>query len=318
MEEEVGLVKIQIINLIKTAESFAGIEVHLPVGSKLVKLNYSQDQFVDILRKLQQKDVHEVYVLAEDCKKIISQVQESLSSKSFYDPSTTDEQRVETVDRAMATVKNIINQLGVDVETVNLLKNINARAMNLLSESPSIFSFIKRFKKNCSEEFLRSILTSYVMSLAIDQFDWKSKAVKEKGALASLLCDLMLSKEDFDTLHKWNRPYAELPEHIRRHPLEIAERLRSKGNLIPLETITIIEQHHEIPDGSGYPLKIDGGRFNQLSSIFIVSQQFIQELVNVNFDYEQRHVILNNLQKKYGSGKSFEKALDSLVRVVGI
>jgi hypothetical protein len=318
LEVEPGLVKIHIVNLIKTAASFAGIEVHVSIGAKLVKLNYPNEQFVDILRKLQQKDVTEVYILAEDCKKIIAQLQESLSSKTFYDPKTTDEERVESVDRAMATVKNIINQLGVDVETVNLLKNINAKAMTLLSESPTIFTFIKRFKKNCSEEFLRSILTSYVMSLAIDQFDWKSKAVKEKGALASLLCDLMLTKEDFDTLHSWKKPFAELPEHLRRHPIEIAEKLRAKGTLIPLETITIIEQHHEIPDGSGYPLKIDGGRFNLLSSIFIVSQQFIQELVNVDFDYDQRHIILNNLQKKYASGKSFEKALDSLVRVVGI
>jgi len=43
------LVKMEIVHLIKFAGKFAGIEVHLPVNGKYVKLNYSQDLFVDIL-----------------------------------------------------------------------------------------------------------------------------------------------------------------------------------------------------------------------------------------------------------------------------
>ncbi len=317
MEQDSGLlVKMEIIHLIKFAGQFAGIEVHLPVNGKYVKLNYSQDLFVDILRKLQMKDVQEVYIKEADCAKVLQQVNDSMSAKSFYDPKTVAEKKVEAVNAAMETVKGIINQLGVEPETVRLLKTINGRAMTLLQESPSIFAFIKQFKKNCSEEFLLSILTNYIMSLTIDKFPWRSEQVKEKGALASMMCDMTLTKEDFKVLRYWEKNGGDLPEKLRRHPADIAESLKKNKLLIPIETITIIEQHHELPDGSGYPHGINSNRFNQLSTIFIVSQQFTSMLHEAEYDYEKRLEIISKIRSKYGSSKMFDKAIDALVTVI--
>lgn len=310
------LVKMEIIHLIKFAQKFAGIEVHLPVSGKFVKLNYSEDHFVDILRKLQQKEVTEVYIKEADCTRLLETINEAMSAKSFYDPKTMQEQRVEAVNAAMETVKGIINQLGVEPETIKLLKVINGRAMTLLSESPSIFAFIKQFKKNCSEEFLLSLLTNYIMSLVIDKFPWKSEQVKEKGALASLMCDMTLTKDDFKELRNWQRNGGELSEKLKRHPADIAETLKKNRLLIPIETITIIEQHHELPDGKGFPFGINANRFNQLSAIFIISQQFSELLHDSGYDYEKRLDIISRIRDKYGSSKVFEKAIEALVLVV--
>lgn len=310
------LVKMEITYLIKFADKFVGIEVHLLVSGKYVKLNYSKDLFVDILRKLQQKDVQVVYIKEADCNRLVEQIGQSMSSSTFYDPKTMQEQRVEAVNAAMEVVKSVITQLGVEPETVKLLKTINTRAMTLLSESPSIFGFIKQFKKNCSEEFLLSILTNYIMSLMIDQFPWRSEMVKEKGALASMMCDMILTKQDFQILRDWQKNGGELPEKIRRHPADIADALKRNRVLIPIETITIIEQHHELPDGKGYPYGINANRFNQLSTIFIVSQQFTERLHEAEYNYEKRGEIISKIRSIYGSSKMFEKAIDALVAVV--
>jgi hypothetical protein len=310
------LVKFEISSLLKFADKFAGIEVHLPVNGKYVKLNYSSDQFVDILRKLQQKDVQEVYIKESDSQVVLEHISESLSAKTFYDPNSVQEKRVEAVSAAMDTVKNIINQLGVEPETVRLLKTINTRAMTLLSESPSIFAFIKEFKKNCSEEFLLAILTNYIMALVIDKFPWKSDPVKEKSALASLMCDMTLTKEDFYILREWQKTGGELPEKIKRHPADIAEALKKNRLLIPIETITIIEQHHELPNGAGFPHGINANRFNQLSTIFIISQQFTEQLHLEGYNYEKRTEIIQRIHEKYGTSKMFCKAIDALTSVV--
>lgn len=309
------LIRVPITQMVKFADSFAGAEIHLSVAGKFVRLNYSTDEFLEIIRKLQQKEVQMVYIRQSEVKKIMMEIQESLSSKQFYDPKTVTEEKVENLDEAMKTVKNIINQLGVDSETVTLLRLVNVRAMNILSESPSLYAFIKRFKKHCSDEFLRAMLTSYVMALVIDKFPWKSDSVKEKGAMASLLCDLLLEKEDFAILRRWEKEGGDLPENIRNHPTELAEKLRIKRDLIPPETVTIIEQHHELPDGKGFPHGVNATKFNQLSAIFIVSQRFIEELFEENFDYEKRFDITARLSKKFNT-KSFEKAMDALTQVV--
>lgn len=310
-----GLVKIKITHLIKFAHSFAGIEVHVVVGGKFIKMNYADDQFVDILRRLQQKDVEEVHIRKEECSKILTEIQNSMSSKSFYDPKTTDEQRMETAESSVEAVKTLITQLGVDKQTVDILRNVNQKTMAMIQESPTIYMFVKQFKKNCSEEFLRSVLTGYVTSLVIDKFPWKSVPVKEKAALASLLCDITLGKPDFEAL-KQNELYGTpLEERIKNHPIEVSKLLSQKKDIIPSETITIIEQHHELPDGTGFPSALEVGRFNQLSSIFIISQKFIEHLFHANFDYSERHAIIHRLHTVY-KGRTFDKAMEALIAVV--
>ncbi|HXH76242.1 MAG TPA: hypothetical protein VNJ08_14825 [Bacteriovoracaceae bacterium] len=315
MDNASGLVKMPVTHLIKFADTFVGIEVHIFLNGRFVKLNYSDDQFIEILRKLQQKDLEDVYLQAADCKKVTDRIQESMSSKTFYDPKTTSEQRIESTEAAMKVVKQVITHLGPDTDTVKLLTTINNRAMSVLSESPTLFAFIKRYKKNCSEEFLRTTLTSYLMSLIIDKFTWKTDVLKEKGALASILCDMMLEKEDFKIIREYEKNGGELPERLRQHPIEVAESLRQKRNLIPSETLTIIELHHELPDGRGFPRNITATRFNHLACIFILSQKFIEELFEANFDFDKRLEIIQRLQKKYSS-KSFEKSMDALIAVV--
>jgi response regulator RpfG family c-di-GMP phosphodiesterase len=318
MEQEVdpsGLVKIKITHLVKFAASFAGIEVHVYVSGKYIRMNYANDQFVEILRKLQQKELEEVYIKQEDCRRVLTEIQNSMSAKSFYDPKTSDEQRMETAEQSVEVVKNLITQMGVDKQTVDILKAVNQKTISMLNESPSIFMFINRFRKNCSEEFLRSVLTGYLTSLVIEKFPWKSIPVKEKAALASLLCDITLNKEDFGILREYEASGSPLPDSIRIHPQEVARLLSQKKDVVPSETITIIEQHHELPDGTGFPNGIDLSRFNQLSSIFIVCQRFTEALFNARFDYNLRHDIIQDLQKTY-KGRTFDKAMDALISVV--
>lgn len=316
MDNPFGLLKVQVHHLIKFADNFAGIEIHLPVDNKFVKLNYSTDQFVEILRKLQQKEVVYVYIKSTDSHKIMDRVEESMSPKSFYDPSTIPEQRVENSEAALKIIKQVITQLGPEEKSVKLLNTINTRALTLVSESPTLHAFFKRFKKNCSEEFMRTMLTSYLMSLVIDKFPWKSDALKEKGALASVLCDLLLDKNDFQKIKDYEKSgEGELSDRLKHHPVDVADQLRKKRNLIPSETLTIIELHHETPDGKGFPRGITASRFNHLSCIFILCQRFIEELYEENFNFEKRIEIINRLESKYGA-KSFEKSFQALLSVV--
>jgi len=308
----------QVFNLLKFADAFAGIELHLPVDNRFVKLNYSSDQFIEILRKLQQKEVIYVYILHADSHRLMDKIQDSMSAKTFYDPATIVEQKVENTEAALRIVKQVINHLGPDEKSVKLLATVNHRALSILSESPTLHAFFKKFKKNCTEEFMRTMLTNYLMSLVIDKFPWKSDALKEKGALASLLCDMLLEKEDFKIIREFEKTgIGELSERLKQHPIEVAEQLRKKRSLIPGETLTIIELHHETPDGKGFPRGLTASRFNHLACIFILCQRFVEELYEENFNFEKRVEIIERLQAKY-SAKSFEKSMSALVSVVNV
>ncbi len=312
-----SLIKFNVKHLLKFADTFAGIEVHLPINGKFVRLNYANDQFVDILQKLQQKNVENVFINQKDCHFILEHISQTLSSKKTVNKEKKAE-LLEALNSAMENIKNIMSQLGIELETVKLIKVINDRAMSLLSDSPSIFSFVKDFKHNCSDEFLRAILTNYIMSLVVDTFPWSSNELKTKIALAAFTCDVVLNREDFQHLREWQKKGGELNEKVRSHPEVISCMLKEKRSFIPHETITIIEQHHERPNGTGFPHGITSTRFNQLSSIFIVCQQFTEELHDANYIFDKRIQILSDLQVRYdySSCRVFRKALEGLARVV--
>ena len=310
-----NLIKVKIAHLIRFASSFQGIEVHVFVDNKFVKMNYSSDQFVDILRRLQQRDLDEVFITDVDCTRVMEEIQKQLSSKHFYDPNTHDEERMSIAEQSFEIVKEFIKQMAINKQCVDILNTVNQKTLSILNESPSIFMFIKRFKANCSEQFLNAILTGYLTSRVIDQFAWGTTPVKEKAVLASLLCDITLNKSDFDEIKNYELHGGKINDRIKNHPHEIAKLLTVKRDIIPTETITIIEQHHEVPDGSGFPFGIQSGRFNQLSCIFIVCQKFIDHLVQERFDYSKRQEIMERIQKKY-SCKTFDKAISALIKVV--
>ena len=49
---------------------------------------------------------------------------------------------------------------------------------------------------------------------------------------------------------------------------------------IPPDVSVIIEQHHERPDGNGFPNGINFKRISVFSSIFIVAHDFVKYVMN--------------------------------------
>jgi HD-GYP domain-containing protein (c-di-GMP phosphodiesterase class II) len=129
------------------------------------------------------------------------------------------------------------------------------------------------------------------------------------------MCDMTLKAEDFAELKAWRTSGGALSSRLKNHPADIANRLKKEKLLIPIETITIIEQHHEFPDGSGFPYGISVNRFNQLSAIFIVCQQFTERLHDAKYDFDKRAEILKAIRERYSS-KVFDKAVDGLALVL--
>ena len=309
-------IPVPVVHVIAHPRLFEGVEVHVKISGKLVKLNYSGESFMQIIEKLQSKGVELIYVNETDFCHILELFQNNLTTKRFYDPKTTDEERVATVEATVTSVRDYLKRFGATKETVEIIKTSNLRIQEMLESSPGIHAFVKRFKANCSQEFMKSNITNFLASLVINEFSWKSQLIVQKTMMAGMLCDITLEAGDFATIAKYELEGGELEERIRQHPIAAAEILKRKRDIIPMETITIVEQHHERPDGKGFPLgESMVARFNQLSAVFIVSQRFVDLLFRNNFDYNKHHDIIKELQLVYKDGV-FEKAMDALISVV--
>lgn len=311
-----GHMKVPIGYLTRFGDEFLNADIYIKLGDdKFLKLTLKDEEFKDTIERYVQKGLNEVYLEEEAFRVIFNTIKSKLSTEQFFDPSSTPNQKVELLQASFNIAKEFLVKIGVEEEAIELCKNINSNALKMVRDQGNIFKFFSEFKANCSEEFLNSILVSHLTILMIDQFMWRSTSIKEKAALASLLCDMTLKAEDFASLNADLKAGNILQEHILKHPIQISAILGSKKNFISNETLTIIEQHHETQDGKGFPYKLKHNRITPLSAIFIVATQFIDGLVKTKFDYEKKTEILSEISAKNFLGV-FGKAYDSLVAVV--
>jgi len=311
---ETNFVPVPISHLLRHPTYFEFVEVHVKIAEKYVRLNFAEEPFNDILTKLLKKNVVHVYLSEEDFEQVLAKFQQ-LINEDQNAHGTSDELRASQAETAIALSRDFIKRYGVNQQVLNVVKESNQNIQTILSNSPGLFAFVKKFKENCSEEFLKVSVTNFLCANVIATFPWQTPQIIEKTMLAGLFCDLSLEVHDFDEIKALESGEGQLSDRVKRHPLSAMDILSLKRDLIPQETLTIIEQHHERPDGKGFPYGITVTRFNQLSAIFIVCQRFTDELFESEFDYTKHHATVEKLRTIYEGGV-FTKAMDALIAVV--
>jgi HD-GYP domain-containing protein (c-di-GMP phosphodiesterase class II) len=64
-------------------------------------------------------------------------------------------------------------------------------------------------------------------------------------------------------------------EKVRKH-IDVAVNFLQNFKGCPQEVIKIVTEHHERPDGSGFPRGIRQDEFGELSVIFVVAHEFVE------------------------------------------
>jgi HD-GYP domain-containing protein (c-di-GMP phosphodiesterase class II) len=98
-------------------------------------------------------------------------------------------------------------------------------------------------------------------------------------ALAAFLHDLPLKDDDLarisslsELTFKSEGLQREQVEAFMKHPEEAAQLVRQLRD-VPAEVAAIVEQHHERPDGTGFPKELGFAKIGRLSSIFILAHE---------------------------------------------
>ena len=308
---------VPLLHLLKHENLFSGIEIHVKIAEKYVRLNFAEEPYKDILEKLHKKSVDQVYISEEDLAFILSKFSGALESGAVDLNTFNEEIRANTADVLFSMSRDFIKDHGVSSELVGAMSQATLSVQTMIEKSDGLAAFLRKFEEECSEEFLKINVTTFLTSAVIKHFPWKSQQIIEKTMLAAMFCDITLSYSDLAKVSSFETVGGELSLELKRHPLNAIHFLAHKLDVIPMETLTIIEQHHEKPDGTGFPNGIDISRFNQLSAIFIICQRFTDELFANEFD-TRKHTESLDLIRDHYHGAVFAKAIEALVKVVAV
>lgn len=137
-------------------------------------------------------------------------------------------------------------------EAQNLIQALNLR----LGGSGNVLETVARLRRHDSGLFSHCLNVSLLSMIFARHLGWERQEI-ETMALGAVLHDLGMMPWAQEFFHQ-TAPLSDQDwEEIKAHPQRGAEILQSLEQ-IPPEILSMIRQHHESPDGSGYPLGLPG------------------------------------------------------------
>jgi len=316
----------------RTLESYVAVNVVLLEKMKLipvplyvkihdenfVRICHGNQEFSDIeAQKYINHKVTQLYIERKDIQDFIGDYQRRVF-ESVEGMRGTDCAFALT-SASLDFIKQAQERLGFTREVQEMTtKNINM-VLSLLGEHDNFKQILGKWQTSNNSYYAEcASLVALISTSVAKKLNWVSDLTAQKLAFAAVLHDMTLSSSDvanMDLLRealspawKKKKPPAHIEEY-RNHPAKASELVKNWQHCPP-DVDTIILQHHELPDGSGFPSHLGHQRIAPLAALFIVAEDLARYILAAtpqkNFDtwlFERRD---------YFSRSEFKKVVEVL------
>lgn len=267
-------------------------------------LRLSQDKFVklfssganfdkdDYEKYTVQKGIPYLYIRKEQCQEFTEQYDAQLGKLLTAD--SINLHKISSLNKfTTEIVQELIQQIGFTKAVQNLVRTQVLLTVKALGGHPKLSQIMKEIHRGEGKYIpSHSTICAYFACSLAAELHWTTESTFQKLTLASFLHDITLSNHALaaiDSLSELDAKKDQFTEQeqqaYRDHPIRSAELVRNMPE-IPPDVDTIILQHHEKPDGTGFPKKIAHSYIAPLASVFIVAHDLTRFGINLGRDFD--------------------------------
>ena len=263
--------------------------IFIRIGNdKYIKIFNEDDNtgLVDI-KKYQAKGISYLYLTRETALWVINQIQNQIDIFLKFNnfkfvlrgasdtPEKRFEQKILRINDEVHIDKEFRDSISKTIEKIRAAVEKEAKIETILrslNDKPDHHAFFMQ-KLN---------LTSIVACVLAKKLDWISKTTMDKLVYAAVLCDITLVVKPnllkIKNLQEFESIKHTLSEDEQKiflsHPRDAAQLIKRYFAGAPTDTDALAFQHHELPDGSGFPGGLRAEKISPLSALFIVANDF--------------------------------------------
>lgn len=288
---------------------------------KIIKANSTfSKQDID---KYAKKEIDFLYIKYDDFEKYSSKYSfEFLERDCATQVSVEDE-----IEVAQAIIHDLVLNVGVSSQVIKLTEEIFSKVKDQFDDRDLITKLIIASHEKNKYFYDHSYLIACFCIAIASQIKWQGQEedILKKLVTAAIIHDLN-TEDTIDTINldlgikSLNDLSKNEQEEYIHHPYRMAV-LYSKSKYALNDVETIIMQHHEKPDGSGYPRQLTSNNITPLSSIFIIAHYFVNQLYLYDFDTSKIQQMIIDMSKTFNVDNfriyfhEFVKTFDSFYKV---
>ncbi|CAM9872365.1 unnamed protein product, partial [Chrysoparadoxa australica] len=274
--------------------------------------NYTQSQIQDY----QKRNIKTLYLEKNEhlsfLENSISKIQSTLRKGQFPSPS----KHIQTIVAGVLVVHQYIRDVGVSETLKEFVDELINQLSVVFKKYNNLEELLLDFPMEHGDLAEQAVLKGLICEFLTLSLGWKSNLVKQKTGLSAILHDSLLEREEWATITYKDHPDLDfLSEEQRKnfidHPKRAAEISRNFSQYTEVDFI--IDQHHEQPDGSGFPLGLHTGKITQVSSVFILASNLVTHLVINGITAGTIRNILSGFSQLYNVG-TFKEPLNELIK----
>lgn len=295
------IVRIKTTLLIRVGQLRAGVYIRLS-PTKVVKLFQEGDEFeeADYTRMLNEKKTEYLYLRKDEVGEFVEKFKSDLLIllQAELQPEQAGSKLLEEIHE---TAQELLNKLGPTKEVQEVVKASVNLALKTMGSHPRLADLLAKLQID-RDKYISShsmLLPQIACALAI-AMGWKSEATLQKLGLVAFLHDTTLTNQalaavtSLTELSRKSDQFSEAEIKLyREHPVKTSE-MAKRFHEVPPDVDTIILQHHERPDGSGFPRALTHTHISPLGAVFIVAH----DLVSAIFDPSKPFVLEEFIESK--------------------
>jgi HD-GYP domain-containing protein (c-di-GMP phosphodiesterase class II) len=180
------------------------------------------------------------------------------------------------------SLSNLISVLGVTEEVQQMAEMQISLVMNSVRANSNLQQIMDLIRKN-EDQYIydHSLLLAEVCCAFASMVGWTSDGTFQKLVTAAVFHDISLKNPQLarirtrsELMSSQELIFAESQNEVLEHPLRAAELLTAIDETAT-DAVTIVTQHHERPDGDGFP-RHGVNKTTPLACLFNMAEDFVQ------------------------------------------
>lgn len=284
---------------------------------KYLKISHeNEDVEKEQLQKYIDKGVNDLFVDKTQYDEFIAGILKKLSQMLLKSLNTKKSIQSQLI--ATSEMQVIAKEMGITEQIIEVADKLTSVVIEEVKSDKNLSKALEKILKSDGYIAKHTILINYLNAVITKDMGWDEDSILKKLIFSSLFCDISLDSELAKIQSLESEHFKELDlsdrKKVKEHVLQVTDLLQSNNNIMNDES-DIIKDHHERPDGSGFPRALDYKTIPLVTASFILSYQYSHDLLTYKEKILKPEVILNKLDKSFTKG-NFARPYKAIERVV--